>query len=99
MFGKNLHIFAAQTNNLNSTNNKKAATKYLDLCKPKIFLAVCREYYIASESFDTDIIVQDVCLHIAKPKQRWIHNRKYTTNIPNDLFFKLNGLAASLSEN
>ena len=37
-FGKNHHMFAAQPNNLNNTNNKEATTKYLDLCKLEILL-------------------------------------------------------------
>ena len=38
VFGKNPHMFAAQPNNLNNTNNKEATTKYLDLCKLEILL-------------------------------------------------------------
>ena len=33
LFGKNLHMFAAQPNNLSNTKNKEATKKYLDLCK------------------------------------------------------------------
>ena len=38
LIGKNLHIFPAQPNNLNKTNNKEATTKYLNLFKLEIFL-------------------------------------------------------------
>ena len=38
VFGKNPHMFAAQPNNLNNTNNKEATTKYLDLYKLEILL-------------------------------------------------------------
>ena len=38
IFGKNHHMFAAQPNNLNNTNNKEATMKNLDLCKLEILL-------------------------------------------------------------
>ena len=40
MFGKNLHMFAAQPNNFNNTNNKEATTNFLDLCKLEILISI-----------------------------------------------------------
>ena len=43
VFGRNLHMFAAQPNILNNTKNNEPITKYLDQCKLEISLAVCRD--------------------------------------------------------
>ena len=39
-----MHMFAAQQNNLNNTKNKEYTTKYLDLWKIEIYLAVWHDY-------------------------------------------------------
>ena len=62
---KNPHMFAAQPNILINTKNKEATKQYLEWRKLEIFLVVCCNDYIGTESFDKSLSVQDVCGEIS----------------------------------
>ena len=60
VFGNKPHILTDQPNSLNSSNNKEATKKYLDICKLEISPDVFHENYIGNMSMYTSISVQDV---------------------------------------
>ena len=70
MFGKKFHMFTAQPNNLNNTNNKEATMNNLDLYKIEMLLTVCRDYYIVDTSVDISISVQYSFGKFSQLKQR-----------------------------
>lgn len=100
IFGKKPVILPSNPNRSDLSSTRQELQNYCDMCKLDIYIYICGQDYVGSDTVDSALNIQEISRKITSLKQTWKDKSgKIRTDSPDDLFNKFLQVSYSLPDN